>query len=211
VKESDYYIVTGINKTMIAERLARGEGSILIGKPGSHSFRNSVVDAFIDLFDHPTINARGYLDNERGSKKVGGEDWQTGWENDRAYNLRRIPKPTGDPATDVARTFFEGLDVGGHYEFKIGFQPVGEQTFLAPGETTLFVPRGRSRRPALVHLLTAFTGRINACPRAEKTSDFRFTDSHVQEIVRYAMADLRTGKVFKRNVQAGMDADTMLG
>jgi hypothetical protein len=209
MSESNYYTVSRQNMAMIARRLARGDGCILIGRRGYDSTAHAIVDARFDLFEHPVIKGR-FLDSQRGSIGEGDHARQTGWEKDREYLLRRLRKPSRDPATSVARSLFETKPVGKLFEFKIGFQEVAERSFLDDGDVTIFVPRNKSRRPALLRLLKMFVYRINYRLITTGESDSVISKDAVSMIVEYIIRDLETGEVFRRNVQAGQDSDALV-
>jgi hypothetical protein len=210
VKESNYHTVNRRNRGEIASRLERGQGCILIGSPGYDSNDIEIVDACLQLFDHPVIKGR-FLDSQRGSIGEGENARQTGWEKDREYLLRRVREPSQDPAVNVGRSFFEAKSVGKLFEFRIGFQEVAERSILDEDDVTIFVPRNKSRRPAFLHLLTLFVDKINRHLVATGESDSVIDEDAIAEIVEYILRDLETGEVFRRNVQAGQKADAITG
>jgi hypothetical protein len=83
--------VTSRNITQIQKLLAEGKGGILTVDPNwiNHPSQGCVMY----LYAQAQINgsdAKGWtITTKRGTKKVEGENYQTGWENDREYFFRR--------------------------------------------------------------------------------------------------------------------------
>jgi hypothetical protein len=216
-KTQDFVIVTKGNLKDIAQRLQARQGRILIAGGSISSGHDWFDQASLSFYDRPYISMVGIPSNpvsistRRGSNTFSGEHWQTGWQNDRHYLLRRKLAPTGDHAWDTARTFFEGLEVG-EFEFKIGFESVVSRTF--PWEDiVLFIPNGKPPKKAFVRAFEFVTEKLDRhFARTEKgTYRFRFEREHIEAMVTYVVDDLVTGKVFKHNVDAGAEADMMTG
>ena len=53
-----------------------------------------------------------------------------------------------------------------------------------------------------------FIEQINNCSERDKTG---LCEKELEQMVNYAMDDLKTGKVLAHNIQAGQDADAVLG
>ena len=198
----------GQNYKAIKRALRSDEGRILIGRPGYRSFREMVFDATILLYDHPRIekDSRGFaLSTNRGSKIVEGQSWQTGWENDREYILRQLT-PAPDAATAIGRSMFESLPCGENWEFRISFPDAVYFGLDLENSAILYIPRTSDIEPALRFALCYMVERINTSAKENAIAPAR-----VEEMIVYAVNDLRTGEVFGRNVQAGLDADALLG
>jgi hypothetical protein len=212
-----FIIVKKNNRVKIGKKLRRLEGVILIAEPGSQSYQENVRDIEISLFDRPKFH-RGSLSVYRGSEKINGEDWQTGYENDRAYRLSPIPPSSNDPTWQLARELFDRMGVNRHYSFKIDFQSVVGRGIEAkePG-LTIYVPRDPEKanlRAAFHHSLKYLVEKLNRSIVKASQKDVKssiVSDADIDRIVGYVMEDLRTGSVLKKNIAAGREADMVTG
>jgi hypothetical protein len=226
-EQPEFIILTPDNIEEIARELESGNGVILMADPEYYGSPSDLMSGRfrMHLFDRPIIDAKNdWIKVHRGSKKVRGEDWQTGWEQDREYSLRKkdrlIEKNGGDKSADreelwnIASDLFEELSIG-DFEFSIGFQASVGSTLHCEKDSrvqTYYIPRSASRDAAFTHALTWMLDLWNAQKPPEGWPvQFTFTKEHVEAMVRYALEDLKTGKVFAHNVQAGMDADVLMG
>jgi hypothetical protein len=206
-QKTGVWVVTKRNLPVVAGLLKRGKGHILIAEPGPNSGPGKVSDVLMDWFDHPQISAwlsgEPRVSTKRGSVKRHGEDWQTGWQDDRQYILRPMPKPSGESLVNFARSFFERKTLPNGYEFKIGFLGTVSRGLPLQRGTVVFVPKGSTALPALTFVFKkylALIGRSELLP-----------DDAAGRLAKYVSDDLRTGAVFRENVQAGMDADSLCG
>ena len=202
-KPASYTIVTPANKALIAAKLKRKEGSLLIAEPGFRSFEGQVLDICLHLYHQPMLEAPDFtrMFVKRGSKQVNGEDWQTKWKNDREYWLRPVEKPTGDSQYDLALSFFTGLEIGRNYWFRINFQSAVGRGIFDKGSTTLYIPRKSGISEPFCFAFKTIAAQLRTT----------ITEEQLAEIVAYVMKDLKTGQQLKANVDAGQAADVMFG
>jgi len=196
----DYIKITRKNLGEIAEKLKEKAGRVIFSGPDIFGFGEK---AELSLYDHPLIEEDNWFYTSRGSKKNKGRKLATRWENDRSYSLRPIPEPTGDAAWNICRDLAEKL-VLGKYQFEIGFQSTVGGTLFAENKLALFIPRENSLEPAFYHALSHAAKLIN---NKKKT----ISEEHVKLMLDYVMQDLNDKKVFRKNVSAGMEADSVLG
>jgi hypothetical protein len=201
----NFSVITQENLKEIAKNLADKEGHILIVEPGPESWDNNIIDAQLSFFNHPFLN-KDWLSVKRGHKKIHGEDWQTNWEGDRDYILRPRRKSTGDPLHDPCCDLFEGLAIGS-YEFKIGFQGVVGRSVFGENGISLYVPKSTPLKFAFCYGLSHIVKKINAHNKAEKNERFFIGETDIGRMAEYAAEDLINGRVFRKNVDAGMEAD----
>lgn len=213
----NFQLVTPENTSKVQKAISKRLGRIVVVEPGHWShyrhedgdYQKQIIgidmrDINISLYDKPSIT-KDWLSTSRG----GSSNWQTGWENDRAYWLRETPKPSGDLMWDMARSLFDKLAFKG-YEFKIspGVQlSVGRTLPNEPGYM-LFVPRKKCISHAFRDGLTKMIEIMNS--NQWRTPEDPLNKKDIENIVEYMMQDLDDGKVSDRNLQAGMQADAMV-
>lgn len=203
LKRAGFVILNEENLKDAAEELAHGRGRILVAEKLQYRCVKEVRDVTLILFAKPLIDPdKLWLHTNRGSVKINGVDWQTGWENDRQYIFRPIPEPSEDPLVNDCSNLSDRL-VTGPYEFSIGFQPYIGMNILFQNSVFLFIPNNRDLRPAFMHGLTHFLKQMKG--------DRQLLTEAAERAADYAMDDLKTGKVFRKNVAAGMEADAILG
>jgi hypothetical protein len=216
----NYERINPDNIRRFKRELARRHGRLVVVEPGHMSgaireggykgpiIRWDISDVEISLYDNARLGKEGWISTQRGSRKVGREEWQTGWEKDRLYLLRKTEKPTGDYLWDLARSGFQRLSVNG-YDLKIspGVQlPVGRSPPNWPG-FMLFVPRGKSVRYAFVSGLNEMIRFLNSNKYGPKQP---FTKADVRGIADYMMQDLKDSRVSEANKVAGVMADAIV-
>jgi hypothetical protein len=237
-EQTEFIILTDDNVEEIATELEAGNGIILIADPKYWGSHPDQMDGRFEmhLFDRPTIDAKKErIIAPRGTKKVGDQDWQTGWENDRQYCLCERSRPTQKREDDglhkqlarlygqpdnldelyaTASSFFERLPVG-DFEFDIYMQNsashhLGRNKYSR--WQAYYIPRLVSPAAGLTHALTWMLDQWNAQKPLEGWAEqFKFTKQHIEAMVNYALEDLKTGKVLAHNVKAGMSADALVG
>ena len=143
----------------------------------------------------------GYIGTARGSKNICGKNWQTGWECDRSYIIQPHQKPADDTAWNAAREFFDRMPIGKGHTLKIGFEGCVAKTLFVEESTVIFVPNSTDRREAFSFALEI----------AWKLLGLELPDSERAAALDYVLNDLRDGKVFKHNVDAGTEADALVG
>lgn len=193
---SNYTVIDYENVKDIQKALKGKGGRILIAGPG---FWEHEEGGQIDWYDHPQISKwhESYLIHlSRGSKKINGEDWQTDWEKDREFTLRRVPPRNSDEIMNAFRDSTEKIIIKG-YEFNSGFQTGGEALFRKK-RVSLYVPKKADIKPAFElgvnHLISRLTRK-------------EFTLGERKLLVDYALNDIRTGEHFMANVQLGRAYD----
>ncbi|MDP3052456.1 MAG: hypothetical protein Q8N22_00675 [bacterium] len=198
---SDFIIVNQENLESIAKELTNKKGHILIAEPGHGSFENNVIDAHLSFYGQPLTEKDKYGDCmyvERGERK------------DRNYLLRPKPQPSNNPLWNSCRDSFERLAIG-PYEFSINLQStVGRGLFTEKG-ITLYIPKDTPLKPAFRYGLSHIVEQINATNKKEKNKQFLIKETDIEKIVDYAIEDLKTNKIFSKNVSAGVMADQVLG
>lgn len=195
------YAVDEKDLSEVISQLNAEGGTVIIAEWARESHEGHIVDANFDLFENPKVRGSGELiADERGWKTPGSRD----------YRLHRIPGSSSDPEWDAIRTFFDKIELGQKYHFQIAGQFTSGRGFLEPGKTVVYVAPKGSIEEGLRYIFWHMMQKIN-CTLAADGDAFRFTTDHLNEIVAYALSDLTTGKVLRKNVQAGHDADLMLG
>jgi hypothetical protein len=237
--DPEFVIVTDKNLKEVAHKLESGSGIVVIADPEHWTSDPELMTGKFELhlFDRPTIDLRKlWLKVPRGTKTVGSEQHQTGWENDRKYRLYPKEQPTEDqddgiseqlaqlyrrPSPKVMRRLnkqvdelFEQLHVG-EYVFTIGLQSSSGHTLERNQYShwqVYYIPRTVSPRAGLIHALTWMTDQWNTQKPPEGwKKQFKFCSQHIRSIVRYMLRDLETGSVLKHNIDAGRMADTLTG
>ncbi|OGZ23471.1 MAG: hypothetical protein A3A08_00960 [Candidatus Nealsonbacteria bacterium RIFCSPLOWO2_01_FULL_41_9] len=205
---NSFIVVTVNNIEEISGMLAEKKGKILIAEPGPASWAKETVDVSMSLFDHPLIDLKGYsvpfLNTERGREERNGVYWQTGWENDRYYLLRPKPKKSADSLFDICRSLEDRLILGG-YEFSIGFQSSSGASLFPNNGEVLYFSNNNDLRAVMLHGLNRVINQMDSV----KTK--RSLLKAAGQIADYAVEDFKTNKIFKHNVSAGMEADSILG
>lgn len=181
--------VTSKNIAQIQRLLKQGEGGILTvdlfwdpdPSHGCHMYL--YAQAEIDKLDSGGL-AGWTISTERGSKKVGGATYPTGWENDRWYTFR--PRRIGEetfPNKILAKekiAFFLGM----HSTTQKGF------SFTDPN-LAIYIPNigGNCEdavRQGLMHTIDEVL---------KMRTDI--TDSEFDELWRYISQDLKDGKAMR--------------
>jgi len=184
----NFSIITATNLAEIIRLSETERGHILVAQPGSNSHNRLVIDARLDFFSQPQIN-----------KDFLNIDLNTGRDKHRNYFLKPTPKTTHDSAWDAARDFFEKLKID-EYEFSINPQHVVSMGLIYERGVTLYIPPRKSRKNAIIFALNFMTAQFH----------YHFTIDNINTIVDYVMTDLVNGSVLDRNLQAGLDADSMV-
>jgi hypothetical protein len=197
VNENGFTIVTLENIGEIAAKLAKEEGKILVAEPGPESWEEETLDVEMFLFAHPLIDLAGpfspLLYSDRGSVK----NCQTGWQQDREYILR--PKRKGPSYFFPAQ---KELDLKDH-EFLIGFLALCATSFLREKGQVLYFGDDQAFKKVFVYGLKSVVSQI------KEDSVKKALLEASEHIADYAIEDLKIGKVFNRNVAAGIQADAV--
>ena len=191
----------------IGKELKRKRGRIFITEPGPNSYRGCVVDAKLSLYDHPLIRGE-CLVTERGIKIINDVPWQTNWERDRSYLLRKTREPSPDSLDNFCQKLFNRLILG-PYEFSINFQAMvgmGLTTFFLKRTLIIYVPRDDSLESVFRQALEWIIGQMN-----HEAANFLLQEQKIGKIVSDMVEDLETGDAFNNNVNAGMTADQITG
>lgn len=203
---SDFIILSPRTIEAVSTKLDDEGGKILVGEPGSHSHPGSATNVQITLFSEKGLSinsSRAYLSAPRGSD---GRGWQTGWEDDRNWRLRKPLALTRSSLVNRARNFLQVLPLSNGFQFEIHFQPVvGEHLNLETG-TTVYIPKDASLLEQAFRFVLVKTLCMLDLPLRQQ-----FQQRHVESIVEYAMRDLRTGETLRRNIAAGQAADALIG
>lgn len=218
--KTEFTVVTPVNVREVSQTLKRGEGRILIATPTYSSYpRNYLWGEFeMHLYDRPQIHPnKQLLCAPRGTRKVGNQEFQTGWERDRAYRLTEAPRqqPTQCALTNLYRQangFFNRLSIGDRYLFEAHMQAYTGFYFSYRRHRTLYIPRSVSPRAGIRHALSWMTTLWNVQKPLEGHPErFRFEEDHLATIIEYILADLKTGDALMHNVGAGQAADSFIG
>jgi hypothetical protein len=76
---------------------------------------------------------------------------------------------------------------------------------------TIYIPRKNSLRPAFQYGLKYVINLISKECKKNNRITALLGEISIETIVDYALNDLANGKVFKKNVAAGMEADRLTG
>src|SRR3989344_1475703 len=150
----------------------------------------------LDYWDTATIDIDGSMHSERGHAPNG---WQTGWEKDKEFRIFPKTKPSKD-IYGILSMMFTGLDLGSHV-LESSFQAA--QACYVVNREVFSAAIPINERP-----MVAFEAGLKYILPKIKNNDLR---GQLPKMLDYIARDLEDGKDFRANVQAGMDADTMLG
>ncbi|MDP2705518.1 MAG: hypothetical protein Q8O71_03975 [bacterium] len=187
-----FTIITKNNVGSIATKLIFKRGYILIAEPGT----GCPGDICIKLFRHPKILG--------DSSVLSGNLMK-----DRGYLLRVIPTPSEDRAFNHCRSLFSVLTVG-FYQFKIHYDGISNTGVLSNRSegVSLYVPSYSGLGKAFSFGLQYVVNRLHYSEKGKGQSLPLVTKGNIEEMVAYALDDLRTGKVFQENISAGQEADS---
>ncbi len=183
-KKAVFETVTRQNAKRICGTLASDGGIIVV--VNWHNISPPVLPICIEFLVNPTIRLEHlWIDSATRRSELVDREYR--------FSLKR-PKDSLDG-------LFESVPIGEQYVFTIGHQPGGSRQFLAPNDTTLFVPRKADLSDVFGYLF-----RRHPFARA-----LGITEAEAETLIRYIMDDLRTKSVLRKNIVAGEDADAMLG
>lgn len=184
--------VTAKNIAQIQKLLKQGEGGILTIDlyrdecPSSGCYMYLYTKAKIDRIKGKRP-VQWAITTERGTKKVEGADYQTGWENDRCYTLR--PRKKGE------ETFPDKILAKEKIAFFLGMHSTVYQSFGYTGlNLAVYIPdvggnREHAVREGLVHIIDKVLG-----VRAD------IADTEFDDLWEYIRKDLEDGEVMRRSL-----------
>ena len=93
------------------------------------------------------------------------------------------------------------MPIGKEHTLKIGFEGCVSKTLFVEESTVIFVPNSPDRREAFSFALET----------AWKLLKLELPESERAAALDYILNDLKDGKVFRHKVDAGMEADALVG
>ena len=197
-------ILVGEDNARRVARLAREGGSFLVADV--HFDRSS-----IKLFRNARINF-----GQLGARI----DVPTDLKRNREYSLRPNPQYKVGSTDEMLSSLFERIQVG-KYIFQIGASFTGSMGLYCetkptdaihyPRGKTFFLPGRMSIEPTLLELLTFSVEEIERMLNSgvRKRYSTGIGEEEKRRMVEYALEDLRTGAVVKKNLKAGVEADML--
>lgn len=217
IKESLCTEINTDSVDQISQEIEKEGGSVIFVDVTERLMR-----ARIELFDRPKISRDHHfkgsisLSSNRGYRNLDGDTWGTGLFDNRSYSLRAIPEPTGDRTWDIARSFFESLDLGNGYQFQIHVQSTCCMG-VYPKDTdheysfALYIPPKKRLDDVFNLVFTKIAEKIKIGFKGWHKKDIEFDQEAIKKIVKYIISDLKTNKIVMKNMAAGMEADAITG
>lgn len=196
--KDEYIEISRSNVKEVAELLKEEKGRLLIYSPEMCSFPVGKLsgDADFMLFANARISKDSYVSASKSNHP-----------KSREYCLRRR-YPSSDQSWESAYGFFDVLKFENNYVFEIhGLHVVGCGLLGERGKA-IYVPKNKNlEKPALEHVIGHFIDEISKQNGIERS----INKNNLEVMVKYALDDLRTGKIWIHNTIAGQAADAVMG
>ncbi len=194
--QDGFLIVTPSNLPDIRQELEQQKGKLLLYRPRAYTMPAEKLngDADFNLFENAKIR-NGFI-------------WASPCNHpkSREYTLRKR-LDSDDALWEAAYNLFEILKLNNNYVFEIHGQFIVGFGLSEEKGAMLYIPKKEgSEENALRFTIGKFITEINA-----QNGDSGLCDSDLELMVNYAVDDLKTGKIWKHNIEAGQAADAMLG
>ncbi len=195
--EAQILRIEGKTLPAVSKMLAKRGGYVLM----SHDINIDLAQ--IALFFNPHI-------------PNGTQNWlvapDTSMSNNIEYVLKKIPEPTQNKNWNVARELFENIKIGNGYQFAINPCSIGGLgAYYNNPCLSLYIPSLEFFRDACTEILEKTVATMDNDMLRWRKLKTGITKEDIARMVSYATRDLNEGKVLKKNMQAGIDADVMVG